>query len=348
MPQRDIIFVDVNSIWHRRIASALAERCRALSLSVQPALDALVIETIRLPRGWASVTAPLAQRLLARFIMRLGKKLRDPLVILTSPAYEPLSRYLYGRLPILTYIADDYGSYDGWRAALSRQRAMQSRAQLNVFVSDALRQRAIEQHGVPWRRTFVSPNATEPRFVSSSNDAIPTSLKQLPRPIVGVLGGLSSRLDLSFLESIASLPSVGTFLVAGPLGTDIDASHPLIKNPKTFVTGRLPHEDMHLYAGAMDAGIIPYAPSDLNHYCSPMRLFDHLASGARIFALPTCEQVRSIAAEGLFVGSAPDVLGELSNFPDQPARIHRDMPILWKDRASALLKATANLIGDAN
>jgi hypothetical protein len=41
----------------------------------------------------------------------------------------------------------------------------------------------------------------------------------------------------------------------------------------------------------IDIAVIPYARSDFNHFCSPMRLWDHLAIGQPILATDACDQV---------------------------------------------------------
>lgn len=346
MAARDIIFVDTNTIWHRRIAIALGEEARVVGLAPRSGLgrsrgrtriDNIDVLDVPLPPGWASRSAAIGQRLLARTVLGLAESLDDPVAILTSPAYEPLSRHLEGRLPLVTYTADDYGSYEGWRGARVREKRMQERADLSVFVSQALRDRAIREDGLSEELAVVSPNATEARFGGSPSDELPDALAGFARPIVGVLGGLSDRLDLDFLARVARLDTVGTFLVAGPLGAGIGSDHALLASPKTHVTGRLPHEEMHLYARAMDAAIIPYAATRLNHFCSPMRLFDHLASGAAIFALPTCDQVKRIEADRLFVGEADAILETLSQGIATERSARKTMPIFWSDRAKALL-----------
>jgi hypothetical protein len=41
----------------------------------------------------------------------------------------------------------------------------------------------------------------------------------------------------------------------------------------------------------IDIAVIPYAASQFNHFCSPMRLWDHLAIGQPILATDACDQV---------------------------------------------------------
>lgn len=354
MTVRGIVFADVGTIWHRRIAEALGQI--APTIAFLPRIDALMrmdpitppltgtarIVTCGLPRGWASSLAVPAQALMARRIRRAARLLHDPVVILPSPAYAPLSGYLRG-LSKVYYGADDYGSYAGWPHALERERTILRRCALGVFVSDSLAERAVAELGLPWERAFVSPNATEPRFADSATP-IPGAVRRLPRPIVGVLGALSARLDLGVLESVAALPELGTLLIAGPLAPGLEKLE-WLSGPKVHVTGRLPHTEMHAYARAMDVALIPYGSGPLNHHCSPMRLWDHLATGVPIFALDTCDQIVRLMGDHVTVANGAMLSGSLATALKAGLRKRKtpSSDIFWPARARSLALCLASL-----
>lgn len=354
MTARGIVFADVGTIWHRRIAEALGEV--APTIAFLPQIDALMrmdsitppdtgtvrIVTCGLPRGWASSLAVPAQALMARRIRRAARLLHDPVVVMPSPAFAPLSGYLRD-LPLVYYCADDYGSYAGWPRAQERERTILRRCDLGVFVSDSLAERAVAELGLPQDRAFVSPNATEPRFADSAT-LIPEVVRTLPRPIIGVLGALSARLDLGVLESVVALPELGTLLVAGPLAPGLERLE-WLSGPKVHVTGRLPHTEMHAYARAMDVALIPYGPGSLNHHCSPMRLWDHLATGVPIFALDTCDQIVRLRCDHVTVANGAMLTGSLVTALKAGFR-ERKTPsgdIFWRTRAQSLARCFASL-----
>lgn len=349
MTRPNIIFTDVNTIWHRQIAMALAEETATVAIAptVDPflrrrsrtELGGLATRNVGIPPGWASRTAMIGQRLIAQEMLANAKTLSAPIAVLTSPAYAPLSRHLVKKVPIVTYTADDYGSYEGWSNARIQEREMQSRALLCVFVSEALRRRAVEVDGVSEDRTFVSPNATEKRFGIMGRGPLPASLEGRARPILGVLGDLSERLDLRLISEAVSLSSVGTFLVAGSVSQNILRRYPVLASDKVFVTGPVPHSEMDRYAKVMDAALIPYADNDLNRFCSPLRLYDHLASGAYILALPTCDQVRTTEVAGLTVGPAEFLLDRLRAGIPTRRLDRRGLSLYWNHRAANLLAA---------
>ncbi len=345
---RNVIFADANTIWHRQIAEALGKltptiaflpksdvlaRCAPI---VTPKSGVAQMVPCGLPRGWASFLARPAQALLARRIRKAAACLDDPVIVLPSPAFAPLSSMLTD-LTTAYYCADDYGSYTGWSGALVNEKMILTNVDLGVFVSSSLKDRAVSELDLDANRATVSPNATEARFADTAAPS-PPAVNQLPRPIVGILGALSDRLDLGFIAEVANLDTVGTVMIAGPDGTD---SATLGHHPKVHVTGRLPHDQMHLYARAMDVALIPYAPGALNHHCSPLRLWDHLATGVPIFALNTCDQVADIGHNRVTVGGPTTLLNVMSTFLAQPLAerpdTRQESGLFWEQRAQSLL-----------
>ena len=202
------------------------------------------------------------------------------------------------------------------------------------------RDRAIAEFGLSPDDALVCPNATEHRF-AQRDISLPAGLRDKAGPIVGMLGGLSERLDLDLIARVTASPSVGTFLVAGPADEGIVQRFPVFQSKKFVVTGHLPHSKMHEYALAMDIALIPYAKSQFNHFCSPMRLFDHLATGVPIFASEGCEQIEKSIFANLHVAPADEIVDLMELFLKQGLPPRRAAPddCFWNNRADFLLKA---------
>src|SRR5262249_42517169 len=131
LTEREIIFVDANAIWHRRIAEALGTLRKTFAILPQrnfwrphrrasaeqatrdtPRLQLRIVSTVP---GWASTLSEIGRRKMAWIIKTFPRQLGTvPIVILTSPAYKVLARILYGRYPLVYYCADDYREYKGW------------------------------------------------------------------------------------------------------------------------------------------------------------------------------------------------------------------------------------------
>jgi hypothetical protein len=349
------IFIDANTIWHRRLAEALGNVRQTVALqphgSILPRRARWKIQTAgtsfiapALVRGWASKTASLGQRQLATLVEMVAREFReDPVVVLTSPKYRTLARLLSGRFPLIYYCGDDYRHYEGWGG----ERMAEAEAEiaggvvLSVFVSEALRTRAIKEYDLRRESTFVSPNATEPRFLGDASDRSGPVASRFSKPVLGILGNVSDRLDLPFIRLVADLDTVGTVVIAGAVDEGTARRNRwLAKHPKIHITGTLPHRSMHLYSRAFSAALIPYAATPINFYCSPMRLYDHLASGCPIFATDTCDQICGLASPQLTVASASNLLEKIhEGLQSISARAFAPPSagsLLWSSRAERL------------
>ncbi|MEM9153694.1 MAG: hypothetical protein AAGB13_01475 [Cyanobacteria bacterium P01_F01_bin.33] len=340
------LFFDANTLWHKRLVESLGEvadvtaflprsGCRiALGKRESFGSGRSSFVPLTLPWGWASTVASFVQPWLAGQVIRRFATLQT-VAILASPAYRVLARHMRGHLPYVYYGTDDYRSYVGWGHDTAIAEAEICRgAMLSIFVSESLRSRAIREYGLPPNQTFVSPNATEPRFLGPA-DVIPELLIGRPRPVLGILGALTDRLDLNLIRSATQLPQVGSLLIAGPVHPDI-AHQPWLSHPKLVVSGKIPHEQMHSYALSMDAALIPYSATRLNYHCSPLRMYDHLATGVPIFAADTCDQIKRKQASGLMVRSPAQLVKGIESHVGDPRVLRRDEDLFWSRRAQDL------------
>jgi len=114
----------------------------------------------------------------------------------------------------------------------------------------------------------------------------------------------------------------------------------LMDHPKCVAVGRQPHEIIHQWFQCLDVGLIPYIKTEFNRFCSPMRLFDHLASGAPLVATDACDQVKafkgrvSVCSGDAFVAAVQARIGEPTGGIDG---------ITWRDRAAEMLKVVEGL-----
>ena len=360
MTVRHVLFVDANTIWHRSLAVALGEAAPTIAFKpyrswypgrVRETLDdsGTRFVSVGLVPGWASKTAAVGQRHLSLLVGDLLKRCQgEAVVILTSPKYTPLARLLRDRVRLVYYCADDYRTYAGWGGSsiAEAEAELVEACALSVFASEALQERAIADYGVHPANTLVSPNATEPRFLPNGPVTVPAGLEGIPRPVVGVLGAVSQRIDLTVLKAVADRSEVGTLLIGGAVTESTRVVAPwLNRHPKIRVTGPIPHEEMHLYARSMDVGLIPYAKTALNHYCSPLRLYDHLAGGVPVFATDCCDQINRLDHPRVTVASRERLQNAIgSHFaallqgrgtPVTPAP-DAGPELLWSDRAKRL------------
>lgn len=340
-----IAFLDVNTIWRRKFADALHRRSNAALLLAPTSGPTAPLPpptiAIRLPRGWAGGLAWIGMPMLLRHIARLAEPHGGAsTIVVTTPHYLPLARRAAQRSAIVYYCSDDYRSYAGWNTArMTRDEAALCRiASLSIFVSEALRARAVTEYALDPAKTRVSPNATEPRFAESY--AKPAGIAALPGPIFGTAGVLNTRIDLDFLVAVAANPHVGSLALVGPVEAALEENPTLERlraDSKVHFFGAQPHGDMPQWMAAFDVAVIPYAATPFNHFCSPMRLYDHLAIGQPIIATPHCDQIATRAAVVTGDIAAVPALVEAALDRLNGGRIQRIET--WDDRVDALAKS---------
>jgi glycosyltransferase involved in cell wall biosynthesis len=313
-----LIAADINTLWRRRPFEALAQATSVLGLApmdplvawrkhrwplrqISGACDAhfSLLPVLMLP-GWASGRAT---KVLPRLWMKAlawcqarGEKPQG--LFVTSPHYLPLVAAACNEVPCYYYCSDDYRSYSGWSGDEMKEKegALMSQVDHAFFVSQPLAERAVADYGMPNAKVSVSMNATEELFMqpveAAEIRAIFDTNPRLRRPVAGVIGGVNDRLDFDLLLACAELPELGTLLFVGAVeDSRSQALRRIRQHPKCLFVGKQPHAELPSWLQLLDVALMPYRHTEFNRLCSPMRLFDHLASGRSIVATDGCPQV---------------------------------------------------------
>jgi glycosyltransferase involved in cell wall biosynthesis len=279
---------------------------------------------VLLPPGWASRRADTAlPRLWKKAVAWCAERGEKPKgLFVTSPHYLPLVAAARNEVSCYYYCSDDYRGYSGWGGDEMREKesAMMSQVEHAFFVSQPLAERAVADYGVSAGKVSVSMNATEETFLQPVDVAeirtVFDAQPRLRRPVAGIVGGVNDRLDFELLRACAELPELGTLLFVGQVeDSKSPAFHHLRKHPKCLFVDRQPHDELPRWMQLLDVALIPYRNTEFNRYCSPMRLFDHLASGRPILATSGCPQVTAMQPwvwvakeERLFLEMLPSLL----------------------------------------
>jgi len=157
-------------------------------------------------------------------------------------------------------------------------------------------------------RPVVIPNGCLPG--TSAGGATPAELPDLPRPVVGLIGQLSERIDLSVLESVAAAGL--SLLIVGPLDPRWARQRftDLIGRPHVHYAGPVPADAVPAYLAAIDVGITPYRDTAFNRASFPLKTLEYLGAGRPVVSsdLPAARWLRADLDQGEQSADADQIL----------------------------------------
>jgi glycosyltransferase involved in cell wall biosynthesis len=145
------------------------------------------------------------------------------------------------------------------------------------------------------------PNGVDIKRFSSNSRAIPTDIRDLPRPIIGYVGALQNRIDVDVLQTLLTALPGASFVFVGKM---LEKEHfkKILSFPNAYFAGRKSPAEVPSYLSSFDLCIMPHVSSDLTRSMDPMKLYEYLAAGKPVVAsaLPGLDRmagVISIAAD---------------------------------------------------
>ncbi len=163
----------------------------------------------------------------------------------------------------------------------------------------------------------------------TSPDPIPSDLRNLPKPLIGYVGGIRKEIDQALLAEVARLLPHVTFVMVGPMQTDVSllAPHANIK----FIGAR-EHCDVPAYIKGFDVAIIPYVRNEYTANIYPAKLNEYMAMGVPVVATDLLE-IRGFNAEhGGVIAVASDAKGFAEAIEDS---IRENSPVAVERRIQA-------------
>ena len=130
---------------------------------------------------------------------------------------------------------------------------------------------------------------------------MPEELRHLRRPLIGYVGGIHQWLDLELLHTIARERTEYSFVMVGPVQTEIGRLKDL---PNVVWVGQRSHRELASYIRAFDAGIIPYRLTEYTRHVYPSKLNEYLAMGKPVVstALPEIQAFNERCGPLVYVG----------------------------------------------
>jgi glycosyltransferase involved in cell wall biosynthesis len=137
------------------------------------------------------------------------------------------------------------------------------------------------------RRAILVPNGVEAEHFARAADpalAVPEELAGLRPPVIGYLGTLNYWIDTHLLGRLAREHPDWTLVLVGPDDLLADLA-PLEGLPNVVRTGRVPYADVPSYVKTFDVCVNPYVLDGVAEHCSPLKLYEYLATGKPVVSV---------------------------------------------------------------
>ena len=247
----------------------------------------------------------------------LGSENSDPTVcIVQLPFWLTLTEELAYRLkcPIVYDCMDDHAGFaTNTQSMLKHEHTLKTRADLVVASSPLL----MEQVETIAQKSVLIRNATDFEHFAAVDASPPTPNQTQLR--IGYYGAISDWFDVPLVAGIAKArPHWRLILIGSTAGADTTL---LTALPNIQLTGEKPYADLPELIGPWDCCIIPFRRCPLTEATNPVKVYEMLAAGKPVVAVPLPELV-PIAEQGL-IQLAEDDRGFITAIENS---VHLDSP----------------------
>ena len=137
------------------------------------------------------------------------------------------------------------------------------------------------------REIHLIPNGAEVEHFRKAclpDTPVAAEMRKIPRPIVGFLGTIQYWIDMDLLRFLALARPDWSFALIGPIGRLAQISK-IEKLPNIYLLGRKRYEDLPSYLKAFDVCLNPYVLDETAMNCSPLKLYEYLATGKPVVSV---------------------------------------------------------------
>ena len=367
--------LDVRAVWIKEFAAALSAQVSTLGWCPQItgtgmfrdsesetalANPELRVRYFPLQRGFAkfpvNVIAREAERV-SRRILKRTERPADSILVCTSPHYAPVAERWPG--VVVYYVTDlfvAYGDNPAFVTALDQRLCKAAR--LVCPNSDRIAEYLTQSAGCDPETISIIPNATRrtnilaaPSFHSTVE--VPADVRDLSRPLAGVIGNLAANMDWLILQEVIARTTWLSWVFVGP--TDMEISDPRQRDARDRLkrlggrvrfVGPKPYSELQNYARAVDVGVLPYLKSEPTYSGSPTRFYEHLAAGRPMIATRGFAELLKLEPMLRLVNTADEMILALeelrrADFRDghETLRWQASQTETWEDRAATMRSA---------
>ena len=265
--------------WKRAFLWAVGARCMGENLYIYT--PPIVLPAFQVFSFVNKINHYFLVPLIKRQIKRLGMK--TPILWL----YAPYGGEFIGRLGekfTLYECVDEFTALKGLvRGETVRLLENETIRKSNLIIVTA--QALYDSRKELAKAIYLVPNAADIehfRKAAFENTKIATDIEKIRKPIIGFLGSISYWIDIDLIQYIAISKPEWSVVLIGPIRTDVSKIRSL---SNVYLLGRKDYEQVPNYVKAFDVCINPYVMDDVAEGCSPLKLYEYLATGKPIVSV---------------------------------------------------------------
>jgi glycosyltransferase involved in cell wall biosynthesis len=235
-----------------------------------------VLHPLMWPWFTSSLDRRINRRLLGRALIPLLRSLPAPPIAITT---LPIVADLMDLLPVqrwVYYCVDDFGEWPGLDGDALRcmEEGVVRRADMLIAVSETLQ----DHLAAMGRPSQLLTHGVDLEFWSKPTvvDGPMTQLTGLERPLIVFWGVVDRRMDVAFVQRLATELTGGTIVLAGP---EADPDLALFSCPRVVRLGMVPFTQLPGLARDAAVLIMPYADMPATRAMQPLKLKEYLATG---------------------------------------------------------------------
>jgi len=288
-----VLFVEAALTWVKLLKGThFWKQAMLLFRGVRPTTDGVMVIMVPpfLPGGewfeWICRLNWWMVRVWLNLFILPSLRMKSPRLFLFAPHAGSLLGG-FGESASVYFCNDPFAELFEFPSARPNLQRMEDKLTRDADVVFTVSERLTEERQRHNSNTHLIPLAADVELFSKALDEttpIPEDLRPLPRPIIGHMGVINTRVDIELVRQVAKLLPEASFVFIGPILELGRQMHEDLLGLRTcgnvHFLGNKPEESLPSYCKAVDVFIVPYLRDDVTKYIKAnSKFFQYVASG---------------------------------------------------------------------